>query len=50
MNCAALLDPYHTDGVLAFENGFPITHHRFLSDVAALAEHTSREIYGYEPR
>jgi acyl-coenzyme A synthetase/AMP-(fatty) acid ligase len=38
MNCAALLDPYHADGVLAFENGLPIPHHRFLSDVAALAD------------
>ena len=38
MNCAALLDPYHADGVLAFENGLPITHHHFLSDVVALAD------------
>ena len=38
MNCAPLLDPYHADAVLAFENGHPITHHDFLSDVAALAD------------
>jgi acyl-coenzyme A synthetase/AMP-(fatty) acid ligase len=38
MNCAPLLNPYYADGALAFENGHPITHHHFLSDVAALAE------------
>ena len=38
MNCAPLLDPHHADAVLAFKNGRPITHHHFLSDVAALAD------------
>jgi len=38
MNCAALLNPYHADGVLACENGHWITHRLFLSDVAALAD------------
>jgi len=38
MNTAALLGPYHTDRVLAWENGHPITYGHFLSDVEALAE------------
>ena len=38
MNCAALLDPYHADEVLALVNGHQITHHHFLSDVVALAD------------
>lgn len=38
MNTAALLGPYHTDRVLAWENGHPITYGHFLSDVWALAD------------
>ena len=38
MNTAALLGPYHTDRVLAWENGHPITYGHFLSDVGALAD------------
>ena len=38
MNTAALLDPYHADRVLAWENGHAITYGRFLSDVGALAD------------
>jgi acyl-coenzyme A synthetase/AMP-(fatty) acid ligase len=38
MNTAALLGLYHTDRVLAWENGHPITYGHFLSDVGALAD------------
>ena len=38
MNSAPLLGPYHADGVLALENGHPITYGHFLSDVGALAD------------
>jgi acyl-coenzyme A synthetase/AMP-(fatty) acid ligase len=38
MNTAALLGLYHTDRVLAWENGHPITYAHFLSDVGALAD------------
>ena len=38
MNSAALLGPYHADRVLAWENGYPMTYGRFLSDVGALAD------------
>jgi len=38
MNTAALLGLYHTDRVLAWENGHPITCGHFLSDVGALAD------------
>ena len=38
MNTAALLGLYHTDRVLAWENGHPITYGRFLSDVGTLAD------------
>jgi acyl-coenzyme A synthetase/AMP-(fatty) acid ligase len=38
MNTAALLGLYHTDRVLAWENGHPITYGHLLSDVAALAD------------
>lgn len=38
MNTAALLGPYHTDRVLAWENGHSITYGHFLSDVWALAD------------
>ncbi len=38
MNTAALLGLYHTDRVLAWENGHPITYGHFLSDVGALVD------------
>ena len=38
MNTAALLGLYHTDRVLACENGHSMTYGRFLSDVEALAD------------
>jgi acyl-coenzyme A synthetase/AMP-(fatty) acid ligase len=38
MNTAALLGLYHTDRVLAWENGHPITYGHFLSDVGTLAD------------
>lgn len=38
MNTAALLGHYHTDRVLAWETGHPITYGHFLSDVGALAD------------
>ena len=38
MNTAALLGPYPTDRVLAWENSHPITYGHFLSDVRALAD------------
>ena len=38
MNTAALLGLYHTDRVLASENGHSMTYGRFLSDVEALAD------------
>ena len=38
MNTAALLGLYHTDRVLAWENGHPITYGHFLSDVGVLAD------------
>ena len=37
MNTAALLDPFHPDRVLAWENGRSITYGRFLFEVEALA-------------
>lgn len=38
MNTAALLGLYHTDRVLAWENGHPITYGHFLSDVGVLVD------------
>lgn len=38
MNTAALLDPYHPDSVLAYENGRSITYGHFLAEVGTLAE------------
>jgi acyl-coenzyme A synthetase/AMP-(fatty) acid ligase len=37
MHTAALLQSYHPDRTLAWLNGQPVTCHRFLSEVAALA-------------
>jgi acyl-coenzyme A synthetase/AMP-(fatty) acid ligase len=39
MNTAALVNPCHFDEPVAEGNGQPITYRRFLSEVAALADH-----------